>query len=253
VRTEPAKDALRQVAGEGILLAGGARAILLQVANPAVARGVDEHSDFAARPVNRLHATLRYVYAVTCGTDADRERVAEAVNAVHRQVVGPGYDAGDPELQLWVAATIYDTAVDLYERIFGVLPAPRAEEVYRGYAIVGTTLQMPAERWPADRAAFGAYWAKALADLRVGDDARRIAHDLLHPSAVAMRALAPTIRLFTGGLLPPSLRDDYGLPWSARRQRGFDRMLRAAAVGYPHLPAPVRELPVRFYLHAVRR
>jgi uncharacterized protein (DUF2236 family) len=49
---------LRDIAGEAILLAGGGRAILMQIAHPAVGRGVAEHSDFASRPLDRLHATM---------------------------------------------------------------------------------------------------------------------------------------------------------------------------------------------------
>jgi uncharacterized protein (DUF2236 family) len=244
---------LRRVASEGVLLAGGARAILLQVAHPAIARGVVRHSDFAARPVDRLHATLRYVYAVTCGSEADRERVADAVTGVHRHVVGPGYDARDPDLQLWVAATLYDTAVDLYERVFGPLPAARAEEVYRQYAVLGTSLQMSDARWPADRAAFAAYWSTATAELRVGDRARGIAHDLLHPRAASLRPVAPAVRLLTGGLLAPRLRSDYGLAWSPRRQRAFDGLVHAIAVGYPRLPTRLRQLPKSYYLRQVHR
>ena len=43
---------------EGILLAGAGRAILLQLANPAIGSGVAEHSTFTQRPVNRLKGTL---------------------------------------------------------------------------------------------------------------------------------------------------------------------------------------------------
>jgi uncharacterized protein (DUF2236 family) len=52
---------LTDVAREGVLLAGGARAILLQLANPAVGRGVARHSDFASNPLQRLRNTLSYV------------------------------------------------------------------------------------------------------------------------------------------------------------------------------------------------
>ncbi|WP_327063412.1 MULTISPECIES: oxygenase MpaB family protein [unclassified Leifsonia] len=41
---------LPRFAGDGVLIAGGARAILLQLAYPPVGRGVVEHSDFAGRP-----------------------------------------------------------------------------------------------------------------------------------------------------------------------------------------------------------
>ena len=244
---------MRRIAGEGVLLAGGARAILLQVAHSAVGRGVAEHSDFAARPLDRLGATMSFVYGVVFGTAAQTHTVSVAVNQAHRRVVGPGYAASDPGLQLWVAATLYDTAVDLYQRIFGPLSEQLAEQVYREYAVLGTALQMPASLWPADRAAFAAYWADALGTLRVTDQARSVAHDLLSPNPIALRALAPPTRLLTTGLLPPGLRSDYGLAWSPVRQRAFDLLMRGLALTYPRLPLTVREVPKSYYLHRLGR
>ena len=55
---------LADIGAEGVLLAGAGRAILLQIANPAVGHGVAEHSNFVARPFDRFRATLTYVYAV---------------------------------------------------------------------------------------------------------------------------------------------------------------------------------------------
>lgn len=91
----------RDVAAEGILLAGGARAILLQLANPAVGRGVAEHSDFADRPLDRLTGTLTYLYVVMYGTPDEVRAVARRVGHAHTPVPG----ARDTDLQLWVAAT----------------------------------------------------------------------------------------------------------------------------------------------------
>jgi len=59
---------IRRVAREGLLLAGGGRAALLQVAHPAVARGVYHRSGFADRPLDRLRTTLSYCYGVLFGT-----------------------------------------------------------------------------------------------------------------------------------------------------------------------------------------
>ena len=125
---------MRAVAREGALLAGGARAILLQIAHPGVARGVAEHSDFAGRPLDRLRATLTYVYGVTFGTPEESRAVAAMVTEAHRSVAGAGYRASDPELQLWVAATLYDTALLIYEQLFGALDPAVAEKVYEQYA-----------------------------------------------------------------------------------------------------------------------
>jgi hypothetical protein len=141
------------------MLAGGGCAILLQLAHPSVGRGVAEHSDFASRPYDRLIGTLTYVTAVACGTEDDIRAVHRAVGRAHAPVHGaadsetPAYSAFDPDLQLWVTATLYWTAVRVHERVFGPLDQASADRFYREFAAVGTSLQLPPEAWPASRVA----------------------------------------------------------------------------------------------------
>lgn len=245
---------LTDVAQEGVLLAGGARAILLQLANPAVGRGVARHSDFASGPLRRLRNTLSYVYVVVYGTPDEVARIARLVDATHAPVRGEGYDAIDPRLQLWVAATLYDTAAGLYERILGPLSREDAEAVYRDYAILGTALQMPLELWPADLAAFREYWATEVAALSTDAETRAVARELLHPKRVPLwlRASMPLVRLVTAGLLTPAERALFELPWSDRRERRFERAIRIVAALYPRLPRRLRHWPRNHYLAQFR-
>ena len=74
--------AIERFASDGVLIVGGAAAILLQVADPAVAAGVARHSRFAERPVERLRNTLTYAYAVVLGTPADAAAVTALRGAV---------------------------------------------------------------------------------------------------------------------------------------------------------------------------
>ncbi|HEY5221861.1 MAG TPA: oxygenase MpaB family protein [Microbacteriaceae bacterium] len=252
---------IRDLADDGVLIAGGGRAILLQIAYPGVGRGVAEHSDFASRPLERLHATLTYAYAVVYGTDAEIAAVRRRVNRAHASVngtadaAGPAYDAYDPDLQLWVAATLYDSAISLYERVFGALDDETAERVYREYGALGTVLQVPNDAWPTDRAAFRAYWDAMLPKLHATDATRRVARDLLHPRAgpLWLRAVMPLARLMTVGLLPPELREEFRLGWEPHHERRFQRWLRVTAVVFPRLPARLRHAPRRRYLAALRR
>lgn len=237
---------ITDVSAEAILLAGGARAILLQLADPAVARGVAAHSDFAERPLDRLHGTLTYLCVTVFGTADEARAVARSVGRAHAPVVG----ANDTDLQLWVAATIYDTAIQVYELVRGPLADDDAETLLADYAVVGTALGVPRSLWPADRAAYARYWSSA--PLAVGDEARAVAKALMHPTNAPlwMRALMPTVRVVTAGLLPPSLRDAYDLPFDERR---FDRVQRFARAVYPRLPLWIRHAPMRHYLAAYRR
>lgn len=239
---------LVDIGAEGILLAGGGRAILLQIANPAVGHGVAAHSDFASRPLDRLRATMTYAYAVVYGTPRQVAIVTDRVNRAHVPVRREadsdrtGYDAFDPQLQLWVAATLYDSAVTVYQRIFGAFDDASAERIYREYAVLGTALQVPPGLWPSNRGAFRAYWDEAMDRLVVDDVTRRVARDLLFPTGGPrwLHAAMPLGRLLTAGLLPARLRAAYGMAWNARLQRRYDRWMRLAASVYPRLPRALR-------------
>ena len=251
----PDNAEMRLVVREGALLAGGARAILLQVAHPAVGRGVAEHSDFGYRPLDRLRATLTYVYCVTFGTPAEIQAVAAQVTATHRSVAGPGYRASDPQLQLWVAATLYDTAVLLYDELFGPLEPARADKVYEQYSVLGTALQVPASLWPTDRRCFRKYWDDMVATLEVSDEARRVAADLLSAehAPLLLRVAMPLNRFLTAAWLPERIRTQYGIPWDSTQQRRYDLLRTVGAPVYRLLPVPIREVPKTWYLRDMRK
>jgi len=237
---------IQDVSADAILLAGGARAILLQLANPGVGHAVAEHSNFAQRPLDRLHGTLTYLYVTVYGSTEEQREIARRVGMAHRPVTG----ANDPGLQLWVAATLYDTAMRVRELVYGPLAPADAEVLLADYAIVGTALGVPRTLWPADLAAFAEYWNRAL-PREVDGVARDVARELLHPRSVPLwiRLAMPTVRMVTAGLLGPELREAYGLPL---RERRFARAVHLGRVVYPRLPRAVREAPMRRYLRAFR-
>ncbi|SDE31801.1 Uncharacterized conserved protein, DUF2236 family [Rhodococcus tukisamuensis] len=237
------------------MLAAGGRAILLQIANEGVGHGVADHSDFAYRAVDRLRTTMTYIYAVVYGTEAERAAVVRMVNKAHAKVRAENYNAFDPELQLWVAATLYESAVSLYERLFGRLDEANADALYREYAVLGTALQVPAGMWPRDRAAFAAYWKEELDRVEVDAQVRATSRDLFHPVKAPMliRWNLPAYRWLTTGLLPAQLREKFELPWTARDQRRFERVMTLLSWVYPRIPAGVRHAPKTVYLWDMRR
>src|SRR3954464_1731513 len=112
-----ASDAvIRKVNGEGVLLLGAGRALLMHLAHPSVSAGVADHSGFAADPFARLRRTLDASYTIVFGSEADAREVARRIARVHDHVTGPGYAANDPALLLWVHATLVDTALRIYQR-----------------------------------------------------------------------------------------------------------------------------------------
>lgn len=95
------------VIGEPAAIAGGLRALLVQLCHPAAMAGVADHSDFRADPLARLHRTAAYVTATTFGSTREALAVIRAVRGAHRAVVGTTpagtpYRAADPHLLAWV-------------------------------------------------------------------------------------------------------------------------------------------------------
>ncbi|MEN0085888.1 MAG: oxygenase MpaB family protein [Leifsonia sp.] len=253
--------AAEDIAAEALTLAGGPRALLLQIAHPGVGRGVVDHSDFASRLMDRFEGTVLYLTATMYGTSEEQAAMRRLVNRAHAPVrgvdpaSGTTYNAFDPELQLWVAATLYQTMMDLHGRVFGPLSPPQAGLAYRELSRALSNLQLSHEQWPADRAAFDRYWEGMVGSLRVDAEVLAVSRQILYPSGVSwwMRPGLPLLRLVTAGLLPPAVRAQFRLEWDAARQRRFDRAMRWTARIYPRLPVRLRRLLRDRYLAKLRR
>ena len=126
----PPGTVARRVNAETALLLGGGRALLLQLAHPIVAAGVADHSDFRRDAFVRLANTLDLTLTVSFGDEQQRRAAVARVTDTHRRVTGKRdhrpYRALDPELLLWVHATLVDSALVTHERFVGSIgPAAR--------------------------------------------------------------------------------------------------------------------------------
>ncbi len=229
---------IRRVHREGVLLLGGGRALLMQVAHPSVANGVAEHSSYRARRLGRLLRTLRLTLTIAFGSPAQAEAAAAAINAVHERVRGEGYRATDPDLLTWVLATLIDTALVVYGRFVGPLPPEAAEAYYRDMQALGRVLGIPEGFMPPAVAQFEAYVAGMIDGLHVSDNGRAIADELLRPASWMW-----PVREISAGLLPPGLRRQFGLSWGPRREWALDWSARASRAIIPHVPAGLRAPP----------
>jgi uncharacterized protein (DUF2236 family) len=211
---------------------GGGPAVLLQVAHPLVASGVVQHSDYHDDLWRRLARTLRALYLVTYGSRAEADRAAEAVRIVHTHVhgaieaplgpfpAGTRYSASDPDLQLWVHATLVVASLGAYQRFVRGLSRAEQESYYAEMAVVAELFGTPRSVIPRSLAEFRDYFAAELESGRiiVTPPAREVAAVVLRaPLPAPLRMLVPAHRLATAGLLPERLRDEYGLRWNPLR------------------------------------
>jgi uncharacterized protein (DUF2236 family) len=244
----PPDAVIRRVDGELVLLLGGGRALLLQLAHPLVARGVAEHSDFRTDPLRRLQKTLAATHAVVFGTGEQAEQAGAHVAAVHAHVRGPGYRASEPALLLWVHATLVDTALRVHRRFLRPLRPADAERYYQESATVAEVFGLPRAEQPADLAEFRSYFRRMVTELSglMSDESRRLGHRVLYPRLpVLVAPVTAGFRELTIGLLPAPLRRAYGLRWDPARQLALNATALATRATLPWVPPTLRRVPDR--------
>jgi uncharacterized protein (DUF2236 family) len=163
---------------EVALLAGWGRAILLQLAHPLVAQGVAEHSAFLREPhghVRRLRRTLESMLALTFGSDDEARRAAARINAIHDRVhgqiaarqgahpAGATYSAHDPDLLVWVHATLLDSFLLTFQLFVADLTESECDRYCAESSRIEPLLGIPADHLPRSHEALQRYLASMLA------------------------------------------------------------------------------------------
>jgi uncharacterized protein (DUF2236 family) len=253
----------------GVALLAGPANVIMQLGVPGVGYGVMESRVESGRvdrhPIKRARTTFTYLAVATNGSDEQKAAFRRAVNRAHAQVYSTDespvkYHAFDTDLQLWVGACLYKGAVDIYRLFIGEMDDETAERHYREGMALGTTLQVPADKWPADRAAFDRYWQDSLAKVHIDDAVR----EYLWPIAAArmrgvklpgpiQRALDNFNLMITTGFLPQRFRDEMKLEWNATKQRRFDRTIAVLRFVNNLLPRFIRQFPFNVLLKDVDR
>lgn len=251
----PPPVTLASINREAYIYLGAGAAVAWQLALPGVGRGVARHSQTLQRPLSRLRATMAYIYAVSLGTDADRAAIANHVNRAHRPVQGEGYSAFDRDLQLWVAATLYQGALQMHEWFVGPVPLASREPLYRLAWTFGRVLQVRDTQWPPNHQAFTQWWQAQQARLAVEPEVRDYLHALLDGRHAPwyLKPALPLQSFVTRALLPEHLRQLFALPWSGRDQRRWQRLQHWAPRLYWKLPAWLRHWPANHYLRKLRQ
>ena len=269
----PPGSMLWRLCRERCNLLDGPAAAVLQVAHPKIAAGVRDHSDFETSPMARLERTLVGVNTIAFGTAAEARAMARHIARRHAVVRGrvdgvggqpstePGtdaqgaaYSAADPELLLWVIATLVMAAVNGYERVFGPLSADELQAFYDDMRVFGRYFGLDPRYGPMTWVDFLRYWHDMLAGPVLGSHpvTRRVAWSVARPRRPWwLRLASGPMRFVFSEVIPPPVRDRLGF-----RSTRFSRLSMRTANAVlpwvvPWLPRRLRFAPE--YLRAVER
>jgi uncharacterized protein (DUF2236 family) len=237
-----------QINGESVLLLGAGRALLMQVAHPLVAAGVADHSDFAENPFDRLWRTVDAALTVVFGDGEQWRGAVDRVTGIHANVHGERdgarYSALDPELLLWVHATLVDSSLAAYDRFVRPVPPEIRERYYLEMRRMGSAFGVPEDAHPPTYADFRAYLVGTIAGLRMGEECRCMARRVLSPPTPAVLFPAGIVSgLLSVGLLPQRIRSALGLRWNRGTERAFVAAAATLRSTLPLLPDRVRRWP----------
>lgn len=243
----PSDSTIWHISRELALVLGGPAAAILQIAHPQVALGVARHSDFKNDSLGRLIRTLDAVYTITFSPRAKVEAMAARVRRSHAPVHGDQpqeYSAFSLDAQMWVLATLVESAAQSYQRFVGPLSRSERERHYHDMRIFGTFFGLPTDYGPQTFDEFSAYYDDMIHGPVLGSlpICKELAHHVAYPRRPRiLRTLWPVSGLMTREFLPSPIRERLGFTAPSR----FESWLVGATVGgvLPYLPPEIRFAP----------
>jgi uncharacterized protein (DUF2236 family) len=228
---------IRLVHRNRVMALAGPRALLMQAAHPVAFAGFFASTETLRDPHARLRRTGEVLHTIVFGDWASARRATARVRAVHRRLsgelpepagrfpAGTRWAADDPGLLLWILATLVDSSLIVYDRYVGTLDRRQRESYWEDYRIVGSLFGLADRDMPQGLRDLEVYLEDMLAGdiLYVSPHARELAIEIVlqPPVCFAMRPLLELTNFVTVGLLPSTLRHQYGLKWDGGRELMF--------------------------------
>jgi uncharacterized protein (DUF2236 family) len=260
------KSIVRAMVAEPVTALLVQRALVMEVAHPAVAAGVTHHSSFQRRPLTRAWVTADAALRLVFGSDTVARRAARQIYRVHDHINGPlsagddsargggdgsdaGYTAHDARLLAWVWATLVDSAATAFTRWVRPLSDIEADDFYGEMLDFARFFGIPATELPADRTRFAQYVDAMLEDpsYGTGEASRTMARQVLwfrHRTVPSpMVRLQRTLALTT---LDPRVLEHLAIEPSASDEAFGQRVDGWLTAYYRHLPRPPAAVPALY-------
>jgi len=233
----------------------GPAAAILQIAHPRIAQGVAEHSDFRNDTLGRLRRTLSSTNGIAFGTLAEAEAIRDRLHHVHGQVRGDtvagvggraNYSAFEPDLLLWVLATLVMASLQGWEMIYGPLAIDRREQFYRDMRRFGGYFGLRPEHCPTGWTEFAEYYQSMIhgPELASHPFCAEVCRHIVTPrSPFGMRMLGTGLHFLSIETLPKHLHAGLGLRSTLTSRTQMALLKKTAPLWFPRLPERQRLYP----------
>jgi uncharacterized protein (DUF2236 family) len=181
----------------------------------------------------RLERTARVMDTIMFGERDEADRMTAVVRRMHgrargvlqeaagRFPAGTPWAADDPELLLWIIATLADSGALVYSRYVAPLSRDERDAYWNDWRVVGGLFGLRGDAMPRDSSELDRYVRDMLRGdvLHVSRDARKLGVEIVlrPPVPVGALALRELANFTIIGLLPGTLRRQYRLWWDPLR------------------------------------
>ncbi|MFJ8160210.1 oxygenase MpaB family protein [Streptomyces sp. NPDC096136] len=264
---------LRRTLGERRMGLVAWRLLVMQIAHPVVAAGMDRYSTYRAHPWRRIEHTMESGSRLFFAGPEERRLEVARLQRTHRRIhgtdaAGRAYSAEDPEVRGWVMLTLYESMTAMRELSGDPLSPVERDVLYAEFLDVCTALGIPGEVLPASAADVPAYVERTVREvLEYGPEVRDLLHGMLRqaPAPRRLGRLAPAwpvlrvviaraLAALTVSDLPPAWHERFGtsrgpagaaLSWTLHHGLRHAMELAPDRVRYRHrsdrgAPAPAR-------------
>jgi uncharacterized protein (DUF2236 family) len=234
---------------------------LLQLMHPALGRGVLDHSEFYDEPLERVLRSVPQIQG--CVFDGPHaQATATQIREFHRDIKGTmadgtRYHALDPETYFWAHATFLDAIFRASDHFFARPLTHRQKAAFyregvQWWRMYGLTMRVV----PPTYEDFLEYWDHTLRNVLEPTPAAQGLVDFMRsPGAMPQPWLpAPVWRVLAplggqawsrvmAGVMPPVVRETFGMRWTRANAVAFTAFNRAVAFGWPLVPQRLRIMP----------
>lgn len=237
---------------EPCILLGSSRALLLQIAHPAIADGVKNYSNFQKEMAGRAHRTFTSMSRIWFGDKKTAINSARRLHNIHSMIRGTAaweiedetiyrpYCAADPDLLFWVLATMIDTTLVVTEKINGKLPLEVKNQFFEESKITAQLMGIPLAEYPTDLDAFYERYNSILnKTLCVGETGTAISKAIFNLPFPVRNFL----KLIAGGFLPVHVSRQFGLGLNGYSGMIFKFVVVISKLSYTLTPDFLRHAP----------
>ncbi len=234
----------------GILI-GSYKALLLQVAHPAVGAGVKIYSNFQKDYLGRAYRTFLNMSSIFFGSCSLAKKTANHLHSMHYRICGSyiqrngeekKFCANEPQLLTWILATLVATSIQAYDLLRPALTLEEKNRFIKEAQITAQLMGIPPGFFPESYESFVEYFTRVLESkqLEIGSTAEHLATDILRGPFPFLRKAN---RLFATALLPKVLIEQYQLEWNKKLAQRFQNRMSFIRRFYSWWPDAIRHAP----------